>query len=1025
MAISVISVSLDSSKESVGTPARRFILFGTIPTTIPDTTPTVTPPDTHIDTTLIPTEILTVSPIVPSSPDYTPVSPDYSPASDTEFDPFEDSSSDHIPPLPATSPFLSSTDDSSDSDTPDTPPSPTHGTPFTEITLSTQRLPTASGALRLRVMILASVQPIPYGDLDFPHQILLPLMISSETSSDSSSDVISDSLSGHSSSDNSSLALPSSMRSSHQLCSSVPSIPHSSAATTDRPSHSSSVSPSRKRSRSPTIFVPRSSPILGALSPVRADLLPPPKRIRSSNSATDLEDCLDDSSESSVPRETSLRDDIDECIAYVDALRAKGIDVRVVVEVVAREEVETSTKGLIKEEGAIEGTYETLGDMVQRFHDHTVEIPDHRVQLERDNTRLRGTLDVTSQRVSQLQQRELRTQKYIQKGCQVYLTQVTSKKTEDKSEEKRLEDVSIVREFPEVFLEDLPGLPLARQVEFQIDLVPGAAPVAQASSSPWGAPVLFVKTKDESFRICIDYRSRVYSKIDLRSGYHQLRVREEDILKTAFRTRYGHYEFQVMPFALTNAPAGSKNFVIYCDASHKGLGAILRQKEKVIAYASHKLKVHEKNYTIHNLELGAVVFALKMWRHYLYGMKYVVFTDHKSLQNLADLGGLNRSQKRRKFLNRKDLHGLDDACGLHKSKYSIYPGSDKMYQDLKKLYWWPNMKAEIAIYVNKCLTCAKVKKSLHKALGTRLDMSTTYHPQTDGQSERTIQTLEDMLRACILDFGKGWDRHLPLAKVGDSQLTGPEIIHETTEKIVQIKSHIQAARDHQKSYADIRLKPLDFQVGDKVILKVSPWKGVIHVGKRGKLNPCYIGPFKILAKVGTIAYRIELLEQLSRVHSTFHVSNSKKCMSDETLSIPLDEIQIDDKFHFIEEPIEIMDREVKRLKQSRIPIVKVRWNSRRGPEFTWERDMFPSKWLNTSHLPWYSLEDQIGPLGDLSLLTVMAISTILISLDSSQESVGTPSRRVLCFGRIPTTVQVTTSIIDPPVIHDTKNTSRH
>ncbi|GJT87589.1 putative reverse transcriptase domain-containing protein [Tanacetum coccineum] len=229
-------------------------------------------------------------------------------------------------------------------------------------------------------------------------------------------------------------------------------------------------------------------------------------------------------------------------------------------------------------------------------------------------------------------------------------------------------------------------------------------------------------------------------------------------------------------------------------------------------------------------------------------------------------------------------------------------------------------------------------KSLNKALGTRLDMSTAYHPETDGQSERTIQTLEDMLRACVLDFGKGWDRHLPLAKVGESQLTGPEIIHETTEKIVQIKSRIQAARDRQKSYADVRRKPLEFQVGDKVMLKVSPWKGVIRFGKRGKLNPRYIGPFKIIAKVGTVAYRLELPEQLSRVHSTFHVSKLKKCMADEPLAIPLDEIQVDDKLHFIEEPVEIMDREVKRLKQSRIPIVKVRWNSRRGPEFTWERE---------------------------------------------------------------------------------------
>ncbi|GJW30654.1 hypothetical protein Tco_0047529 [Tanacetum coccineum] len=159
-----------------------------------------------------------------------------------------------------------------------------------------------------------------------------------------------------------------------------------------------------------------------------------------------------------------------------------------------------------------------------------------------------------------------------------------------------------------------------------------------------------------------------------------------------------------------------------------------------------------------------------------------------------------------------------------------------------------------------------------------------------------------------------------------------------SEKIVQIKSRIQAARDRQKSYGDVRRKPLKFQVGDKVMLKVSPWKVVIRFGKRGKLNPRYIRPFKIIAKVGTVAYRLELLEQLSRVHSTFHVSNLKKCLVDEPLAIPLDEIQVDDKLHFIKELVEIMDREVKRLKQSRIPIVKVRWNSSKGPEFTWERE---------------------------------------------------------------------------------------
>ncbi|GJZ76936.1 putative reverse transcriptase domain-containing protein [Tanacetum coccineum] len=196
-------------------------------------------------------------------------------------------------------------------------------------------------------------------------------------------------------------------------------------------------------------------------------------------------------------------------------------------------------------------------------------------------------------------------------------------------------------------------------------------------------------------------------------------------------------------------------------------------------------------------------------------------------------------------------------------------------------------------------------KSLNEALGTQLDMSTAYHPQTDGQSERTIQTLKD-----ISTTAKNVRSHIYVwAEVGDAQLTGPEIVHETTEKIIQIKKHIQAARDRQKSYADRRRKPLEFKAGDK-----------------------------ILAKVGTLAYRLELPEQLSRVHSTFHVSNLKKCFVDEPLAIPLDEIQIDDKLHFIEEPVEIMDREVKRLKQSRIPIVKVRWNSRRGLEFTWERE---------------------------------------------------------------------------------------
>ncbi|GKE57870.1 putative reverse transcriptase domain-containing protein, partial [Tanacetum coccineum] len=232
----------------------------------------------------------------------------------------------------------------------------------------------------------------------------------------------------------------------------------------------------------------------------------------------------------------------------------------------------------------------------------------------------------------------------------------------------------------------------------------------------------------------------------------------------------------------------------------------------------------------------------------------------------------------------------------------------------------------------------KEVKALNKALGTRLDMSTAYHPET-GQSERTIQTLEDMLRACVLDFGKNWDRHLPLVEFSYNNS------HHTSIKAAPFEALIQAARDRQKSYANIRRKPMVFQVGDRVMLKVSPWKGVVRFGKRGKLNPRYVGPFKVIERVRTIAYKLDLPPQLSRVHNTFHVSNLKKCLSDESLVIPLEELRVDDKLHFVEEPVEVMDREIKQLKRSRIPIIKVRWNSKRGPEFTWEReDQFKQKY---------------------------------------------------------------------------------
>ncbi|GJU16549.1 putative reverse transcriptase domain-containing protein [Tanacetum coccineum] len=369
---------------------------------------------------------------------------------------------------------------------------------------------------------------------------------------------------------------------------------------------------------------------------------------------------------------------------------------------------------------------------------------------------------------------------------------------------------------------------------------------------------------------------------------------------------------------------------------------------------------------------------------------------------------------------------MDEA---HTSRYSIHPGADKMYHDLSRLYsvaWITSNKPEnpfdgnkeednnglstqscleaqwitkteklARIYINEIVArhgvpvsiildrdgrfASHLWQALQEALGTRLHMSTAYHPQTDGQSERTIQTLEDMLRAYVMDFGGSWDTHLPLiefsynnsyhtsikcapfealygrkcrspviwTKVKKSQLIGPEIVQETTEKIVQIRERLKTARSRQKSYADKRRKPLEFQVGDRVLLKVSPWKGVVRFGKKGKLAPRYVGPFEIVEHVGPVAYRLKLPQELSCVHDTFHVSNLKKCLAEPDVQVPLDEIEIDENLRFVEEPIEIVDRDVKKLKRRRIPLVKVRWNSRQGAEYTWEReDQFRKKYPN-------------------------------------------------------------------------------
>ncbi|KAJ0918249.1 putative nucleotidyltransferase, Ribonuclease H [Helianthus annuus] len=261
--------------------------------------------------------------------------------------------------------------------------------------------------------------------------------------------------------------------------------------------------------------------------------------------------------------------------------------------------------------------------------------------------------------------------------------------------------------------------------------------------------------------------------------------------------------------------------------------------------------------------------------------------------------------------------------------------------------------------------------SFQKAMGTKLNLSTAYHPPTDGQSERTIQTIEDMLRACVIDFEGNWDDHLPLiefsynnnyhtsinaapfealygrkcrtpvcwAEIGEKQLSRPEIVRETTNKIIQVKERLKAACDRQKSYANNRRKPLEFQVGDKVLLKVSPWKGIFRFIKRGKLSPRFVGPFEIIRRIGPVAYQLQLPEEMTGIHDVFYVCNLKKCLADESLVVPLKDIEVNEKLKFVEKPLQIEDRKIKNLKHKRLVLVKVKRDSSRGPEYTWELEV--------------------------------------------------------------------------------------
>nr|GEY64851.1 putative reverse transcriptase domain-containing protein [Tanacetum cinerariifolium] len=429
-------------------------------------------------------------------------------------------------------------------------------------------------------------------------------------------------------------------------------------------------------------------------------------------------------------------------------------------------------------------------------------------------------------------------------------------------------------------------------VEFQIDLVPGAAPVARA---PYRLAPSEMKELAEQLKELSD------------KGFKKVKFNWGEKEEAAFQL----IKQKLCSAPIMALPKGSENNIVYYEVSHKGLGAVLMPNEKVVSYASRQLKIYEKNYTTHDLELGAVVFALKIWRHYLCGTRCTVFTDNKSLQHILDQKELN--MVRRCWL--EFISDYDCDIRYQPGKANVVADAFTQTEALKP----ENLSAEdVGGMIRKDLPKEKLE------------------PRTD----RTL-CLNNMswvpcfgyLRDLIMhEYYKS--KYLIHPEDGDVQLTGPKIIHETTEKIIQIKSRIQVACDRQKSYVDVKHKSIDFEVGDRVILKVSPWKWVVRFGKRGKLNPRYVRPFKVLSKVGDVAYRLELPQQLSRVHNRFHVSNLKKCLSDESLVIPLDELHVDDKIHFVKEPVEIMDREIKQLKKICIPIIKVRWNSKRGPEFT-------------------------------------------------------------------------------------------
>ncbi|XP_075096565.1 uncharacterized protein LOC107786335 [Nicotiana tabacum] len=557
----------------------------------------------------------------------------------------------------------------------------------------------------------------------------------------------------------------------------------------------------------------------------------------------------------------------------------------------------------------------------------------------------------------------LKARKMISKGYIYHLVRVKDADAQIPT----LQSVPIVNEFPEVFPEDLPGVPPNREIDLGIDLLPGTKLISippyrmapaelkelkvqlkdlldkgfiRPSVSPWGAPVLSVQKKDGSLRMCIDYRqlnkatiknkyplpriddlfdqlqgAQCYSKIDLRSGYHQL--------------KHG----------------------------------------KFIAYASRQIKAHEKNYLTHILELAAVVFALKIWRHYLYGVHVDIFTDHKSLQYIFKKRELNLRQRRwLELLKDYDVDILyypgkanvvDDALSRHSMGSLAHVEADKRTM-MKEVHRLENLGLKEGIHKHKTMAFKQggddgtliQRQSMRSRRRWAQGADYVRSPQFQIVVLSSQQTFGNPFRR---DWAQGYHSSIKMAsykalygrrcrspigwfEVGEAELLGPDLVYQAMEKVNLIQRHLKTAQNRQKSYSDVQCRDLEFQVDDWLFLKVSPMKGVIRFGKKGKISPRYIGPYRILRRIGHVAYELELPQELAAVHPVFHVSMLNKFMGDPSLMVPTEVIGVKDSLSYEEILVAILDRQIRKLRTKEISSVKVLWKNQKVEEATWEAE---------------------------------------------------------------------------------------